>query len=110
MRTFRTVRERLRIAKGRLREYEGRVRKLDAQLVILRGQLTQTRGRARLRLLRLDRQIRGTVDTTLKAIDRVTKEVNPRIRRVVDRAEAIRHGINAGIKAGTATYRRRRSK
>lgn len=92
MRTALTVRERLRIAKGRLREYQGRLRKLEGQFTILRGRAAQARGRTRLRLLPVERRIRGTLTMT------------------VTRIEALRRGIEAGIKAGASAYRRTRSK
>ena len=106
MRALRTVRERLRIARGRLREYEGRLHKLEGQLTALRGRAEQARGRTRLHLLRVERQIRGTLDATVKSIDEVTKALEPRVRRAVDRAEALRRGVQAGIKASAAKYRR----
>jgi len=109
MRTV-TVRERLRIARGRLREYEGRLRKLEGQLTTLRGRAEQARGRTRLRLLEVERRLRGTLEATTKRIDQVTKALEPQVRRAVDEAEAVRQGIKAGIEAGTATYRRARRK
>jgi hypothetical protein len=110
MRTLTTVRERLRIARGRLREYEGRLRKLEGQLTTLRGRAEQARGRTRLSLLRVERQLRGTLDVTVKRIDEVTKALEPRVRGAVDRAEALRRGIKAGIDAGAAKYRRTRQR
>jgi hypothetical protein len=106
MGTLVTVRERLRIARGRLREYEGRLRKLEGQLSTLRGRAEQARGRTRLQLLRVERQIRGTLDVTLKSIDEMTKAIEPRVRRAVDRAETLRRGIKAWIEASAAKYRR----
>lgn len=110
MRAVTTVRERLRIARERLREYEGRLGKLEGQLTTLRGRAEEARGRTRLSLLRLERQLRGTLDTTAKRIEEVTKALEPRVRRTVDQAEALRRGIKAGIEAGTARYRRTRRK
>ena len=110
MRTPPTVRERLRIARGRLREYEGSLRRLEGRLTTLRGQAEQVRGRARLRLLRMERQIRATLDATLETVDRTTKTLEPRVQRALDQANALRRGIEAGIKEGTKTYRRARPK
>ena len=107
MRTLVTVRERLRIARGRLREYEGRLRKLEGHLTTLRGRAEQARGRRGLRLLRVERQMRETLDATVKSIDEVTKAIEPQVRRAVDRAETLRRGIKAGIEASAAKYRRR---
>jgi hypothetical protein len=106
MRTPTAVRERLRIARGRLREYEGHLRKLEGQLTTLRGRAEQARGRTRLKLLQVERQLRGTLDVTVKRIDEATKAREPRVRQAVDRAETLRRGIKAGIEAGTAKYRR----
>ena len=108
MRTLTTVRERLRVARGRLREYEGRLQKLEGQLTALRGRAEQARGHTRQQMLRVERQLRGTLDLTVKRIDEVTKELEPRVRHAVDRAEALGRGVKAGIAAGTAKYRRTR--
>jgi hypothetical protein len=106
MRAPTAVRERLRIARGRLREYEGRLRKLEGQLTTLRGRAEQARGRTRLQLLKVERQLRGTLDVTVKRIDEATKALEPRVRQAVDRAETLGRGIKAGIEAGARTYRR----
>ena len=103
-----TVRERLRVAKGRLHEYEGRLRKLEGQLKILRGQAQQARGQLRLRMLRAERQARLALDAGLRAVDELTRRLEPKIRRAVQRGDAVRRGIEAGIKTGAAEYRRTR--
>lgn len=106
MPTLKTVRERLRTARGRLSEYEGRLRKLEGQLTVLRGRAEQARGRTRLQLLRVERQLRETLDLTVKRIDEATKALEPRVHQALDRAETLRRGIKAWIAAGTAKYRR----
>src|SRR5205807_866869 len=67
-----SMRERLEVARGKFREYEGRLRQLEARLRqlearlrIIQGQAQQAGGRARLRWKRLERELRGTLDTTL---------------------------------------------
>jgi hypothetical protein len=110
MRTPATVRERLRVAKGRLHEYEGRLRKLEGQLKILRGQAEQARGHLRLRMLRGERQVRLALDVALRAVDEATRRLEPRLRLALQRGDAVRRGIEAGIKTGAAEYRRTRSR
>lgn len=77
-------------------------------LTTLRGRAEQARGRTRLQLLRVERQLRDTLDVTVKRIDEVTKALEPRVHRAIDRAEALRRAMKAGIDAGTAKYRRTR--
>jgi hypothetical protein len=110
MATLQAVREKLRVAKGRLHEYEGHLRKLEGRLTVLRGQATQARGGTRQRLLQLERQLRVTLDATLRTVDQVTKALDPRVRRLLAHADVLQRGVKAGIKAGTATYRRMRPK
>ena len=110
MKSRMNVRARLQIARGKFLEYEGRLKELEGWLKVIRGQARQASGRARLRLERLERQLRGTIDSTLKSFDGVMKNLEPRVRRSLDETKALARGLRAGIKAGAAAYRRSRRK
>ncbi len=112
-----SVRERLEVARGKFREYEGRLRQLEgrlrqleARLRIIQGQARRAGGRARLRWKRLDRELRGTIDTTLARLHGLLRTVEPRVRRSLEQTSTLGRGLRAGIKAGVAAYRRSRPK
>jgi hypothetical protein len=112
-----SVRERLEVARGKFREYEGRLRQLEtrlrqleARLRVIQGHAQRAGGRARLRWKRLDRELRGTIDTTLARLHGLLRTVEPRVRRSLEQTSTLGRGLRAGIKAGVAAYRRSRSK
>jgi hypothetical protein len=110
MRNRLSVSARLQIAKGKFREYEGRMRQLEGRLTVIQGRAQQTTGRARVRLKRLERDVRSTIDATLARVDGLMKFVEPRVRRSLAQTRALEHGLRAGIRAGAAAYRKTRPK
>jgi hypothetical protein len=104
------VNARLQIAKGKFREYEGRLKQLEGRLTVIQGRAQQTTGRARVRLQRLERDVRSTIDATLARVDGLMKAVEPRVRRSLAQTKALERGVRAGIRAGAAAYRRSRPK
>jgi len=99
------VRERLQMAKGKLQVYEGRLREIEGRLKVLRGQAEQAGGQARIRFTRAERQVRATIDTTLKNLDGAVKALEPRVRKALDQTRVVARGVQAGIRAGAAKYR-----
>jgi hypothetical protein len=67
------VRARVQIVKGKLREYEGRLKQVEGRLAVLRGRAEQTTGRARLRLLRIERGLRGILDASVDRVESAIK-------------------------------------
>ncbi|MGH7278202.1 MAG: hypothetical protein ACREJG_05890 [Candidatus Rokuibacteriota bacterium] len=104
------VRRRLEVAKRRLRAYEGHLKQLEGRVSVIRGQAAHATGRARLHLQRAERQLRATIDATLKGLEGVTKTLEPRVQRAIARSDALQRSLRAGVKAGIARYRRPRSK
>jgi len=101
---------RLRIASGKLREYGGRLKELEGRLKVIHGQAREASGLGRLQLERLERQLRATIDSTLKSLDGVMKTLEPRVRRSLDQTKAFTRSLQVGIKAGAAAYRQSRRK
>jgi hypothetical protein len=100
------VRARVQIAKGKLREYEGRLKQVEGRLAVLRGRAEQTTGRARLRLLRIDRGLRGILDASVDRVESAIKALEPRLKSVLRETKAFQRGVQAGVRSGTKTYRR----
>ena len=102
------VRRRLQVVRGRLKRYEGRLQDIEGRLKVLRGRAEQVTGTARVRFGRAERNVRATVDTALKKLDRTVKDLEPHVRRALVQAQAIGRGLKAGVKAGAAAYRQSR--
>ncbi len=99
------MQDRLRTVKGRLTAYEGRLKELEVRLKTLRGQAAQAQGRAKAQLVTADKQVRATIDATLKRMDGVIKDFEPRVRRAIEQTRRVERGVRVGIKRGAATYR-----
>jgi hypothetical protein len=102
------IRGRVQIVKGTLREYEGRLKQLEGRLTALRGRAEQTTGRARLRLLRLERALRGGVDAGVKRVESATKALEPPVKLALRETRAFTRGVQAGVRSGATAYRRSR--
>jgi len=99
------MQDRLRTVKGRLTAYEGRLKELEGRLKTLRGQAAQAQGRAKAQLVTADKQVRATIDATLKRMDGVIKDFEPRMRRAIEQTKRVERAVRAGIKTGASTYR-----
>lgn len=104
------MRQRVRTAAERLRGYEGRLKDIEARLKMLRTQAQDAGGRARVRFSGAERQIRATMDTTVKRVDEVIKTLQPRLRRAAEQTKNAQRALRAGIKAAAARYRESRRK
>ncbi len=102
------IRARVQIAKGKLREYEGRLKQLEGRLAVVRGRAEQTTGRARLRLLRIERGLRGTLDASVNRVESAIKALEPHVRSALRETKAFQRGVQAGVRSGAKTYRRLR--
>lgn len=103
-----SIRARVQIAKGKLHEYEGRLRQLEGRLAVLRGQAEQATGRARLRLLGLERALRARLDSSVKQVESAIKALEPGLKSALRETRAFQRGVRAGIVTGAETYRRAR--
>lgn len=99
------MQDRLRTVKARLSAYEGRLKELEGRLKTMRGQAAQAQGRAKAQLVTADRQVRASIDATLKRMDGVIKDFEPRVRRAIEQTKRVERGVRAGIKSGAAAYR-----
>jgi hypothetical protein len=99
------VRERLQAARGKLQKYEGRVKELEGRLKLIRGHAEDASGTARVRLRRAERDLRGTIDTTIKRLNVVLDTVEPHARRALAQTQQLARGVKAGVRAGAAKYR-----
>src|SRR5688572_1819509 len=99
------MQDRLRTVKSRLTAYEGRLRELEGRLKALRGQAAQAQGRARAQIVTAERRVRATIDATLKRMDGVIKDFEPRVRRAMEQTKRVERAVRVGIKSGTAAYR-----
>jgi hypothetical protein len=99
------MQDRLRTVKARLSAYEGRLRELEGRLKTMRGQAAQAQGRARAQLVTAELRVRETITATLKRMDGVIKEIEPRVRLAMVKSRREQRGVRAGIKRGTAAYR-----
>ena len=99
------MQDRLRTVKGRLSAYEGRLKELEGRLKAMRGQAAQVQGRAKAQLVTADKQVRATIDATLKRMDGVIRDFEPRVRRAMEQTKRVQRGVRAGIKSGAAAYR-----
>jgi hypothetical protein len=104
------IRARVQIAKGKLREYEGRLKQLEGRLTVLRGRTQQTTGRARLRLLRVERGLRGTLDGSVQRVESAIKALELRLKSALRETQAFQRGVRAGMRSGANTYHRLRRK
>lgn len=77
----------------------GQWKALQKQLARLEVQTRKMRGEARKRLKRVERQTRV-------AVRKAMKQAEPRVRQAVDEAARLGRGLRAGVRAGTAAYRR----
>jgi hypothetical protein len=110
MATRSSVREQLKMAKGKLKQFEGRLREVEGRLKTLRSQAERAGGEARVRFTRAERQVRQTIDATLKNVDVAVKALEPRARKALEQTRLVARGVQAGIRAGSATYREKRRK
>ena len=99
------MQDRLRTVKGRLTAYEGRLKELEGRLKTLRGQAAQAQGRAKAQLVTAEKRVRATIDATLKRMDGVIKDFEPRVRSAIEQTKRVERGVRVGIKTGTAAYR-----
>lgn len=99
------VRERLQVARGKLRQYEGRVKELEGRLKVIRGHAEEATGNAKIRLRRAERDLRGTIDTTIKRLNVVLDAAEPHARRALAQTQQLARSVQAGVRAGTAKYR-----
>ncbi len=99
------MQDRLRTLKGHLGAYESRLKELEGRLKGLRGQAEQAQGRAKAQLVTAEKRVRATIDATLKRMDGVIKDFEPRVRRAIDQTKRVERGVRAGIKTGASTYR-----
>jgi uncharacterized protein YoxC len=101
---------RLQRVKSTLHAWEGRLRQLDDQLRVLRGQAEHATGRAGVRLSQAERQVRQAIEIALQHLTRAANRLEPQVQRALHQTQALRAGLRAGIKAGTAKYRETRPK
>lgn len=99
------LQDRLRTVKERLTAYEGRLKELEGRLKAMRGQAARAQGRAKAQLVTAERRVRATVAATLKRMDGVIKDFEPRVRRALEQTKRVQRGVRAGIKTGASTYR-----
>jgi predicted component of type VI protein secretion system len=99
------MQDRLRTVKARLTAYEGRLKELEGRLKVIRGQAAQAQGRAKAQLVTAERRVRETVDATLKRMDGVIKDFEPRVRRALEQTKRVERSVRVGIKSGAAAYR-----
>ena len=99
------MQDRLRTVKARLSAYEGRLKELEGRLKTMRGQAAQAQGRAKAQLVTADKQVRASIDATLKRMDGVIKDFEPRVRRAIEQTKRVERGVRVGIKLGAAAYR-----
>ena len=78
---------------------DGQWKALQKQLARLEVQTRKIRGEAQKRLKRVERQTRI-------AVRKAMKQAEPRVRQAADEAARIGRGLRAGVRAGTAAYRR----
>ena len=100
------MRARVQIAKGKLREYEGRLKQIEGRLTVLRGRAEQTSGRARLRLLRIERGVRGVLDVSVNRVESAIEALEPRLKSALVETKAFTRGIQAGVRSGAEAYRK----
>lgn len=72
---------------------------------VVRGHARKATGDARVRLVRLERELRTTLDTALRNVDRVARQLEPQIRQAATQARIYGRGLKAGVKAGTRRWR-----
>ena len=95
-------------ARGTLKELEGRVQKLEGQLKLLEGQAIKARGSARVCLVRLEKraaskvrrvksalaasrvQVTATIEAGRRRVEKVTRRVEPALRRSLAQARELR--------------------
>src|SRR5688572_16062343 len=99
------MQDRFKSVKARLGAYEGRLKELEGRLKSMKAQAGQAQGRAKAQLVTAEKQVRATIDATLKRMDGVIRDFEPRVRRAMDQTKRVQRGVRVGIKTGTAAYR-----
>jgi hypothetical protein len=110
MAEFGGLRSRLQRVKRTLHAWEGRLRQLEDGLRGLRGRAEHAGGQARRQLSQAERQMRQAIEIALEHLTRAAQGLEPRVQRALHQTRALRAGLRAGIKAGTAKYRDTRRK
>jgi hypothetical protein len=99
------IRERLETAKSKLRDDEGRVKELEGRLKVIRANAEDATGKAKVQLGRAERDVRDTIDTTLKRLNTALDGLEPRVRRALAQTKNAARGVRAGVRAGAQHYR-----
>jgi hypothetical protein len=81
------------------RSLERQWQTVQKQLAELGKQARGARGQARKRMKRLERRTRV-------AVARALRKAEPQVRQALNEASRVGRGLRAGVRAGTASYRR----
>jgi hypothetical protein len=100
------MQDRFKTVKARLSKYEGRLKELEGSLKTMKAQAGQAQGRAKEQLVVAEKRVRETIDATLKRMDGVIKDFEPRVRSAMEQTKRVQRGVRVGIKTGAAAYRR----